>query len=166
VAVGPAIENDSAVGITAVGGITPVVTAQQPTGGWRKRYEQPEPPSAEEVRKQREALGILPKKARQAVQKVVERTLAEAAADDESLRQALSGAVSGSLQRKAERSLRNELAARKQKFVAEMPTMLDAILRDGLARAAQREMMAEQQMMSARQEEAEVNEILALFLEM
>jgi hypothetical protein len=147
----------------------------QPTGGWvsprrRRLFGDVALPTKEEVEAQRERLGIIPKKARKAIEKVLERELSSAAADDTALEQAYAEVRTGELQRRAERQLRNELSRTRQKYDAKLPEVLRVILLDGLARRARSEQLATeaQQAKAAAdmQEEADVNELLTLWMQM
>jgi hypothetical protein len=164
--VGLATETDEALAMTVVGGTAPVVTpTEQPSGGWlgrRKRWEPPEPPSAEEVQRERERLGILPAKTRKAAEKIAEREIANAAADNETMRQTYAEVESGELKRRVERSIRNELATKRQSFRPELPQIVQTIILDGLSRL--RDTHARNR--AAEQEEQEVHELLEIWMDM
>ncbi len=119
-------------------------------------------PSADEIRAERERLGILPKRVRRAVEAVAERELADAVVDQDSLEQSLREFANGVLQTRAESALRSEMAARGQPYQQEIPEVLRAILADGLRRAVKAGFARRQ----AAIEEAEINEILPLWIDM
>jgi hypothetical protein len=155
-------------GPTLTGG-TPVITSAQPKGGWigrRKRWEPPEPPSAEEVQRERERLGILPAKTRAVAEKVAEREISTAKADGESLRQAYADMESGQMQSRVDRGLRNGLAAKNQKFRSELPQIVETIILDGLSRLRDTDARNRSAELAAMQEEQEVRELLDLWVDM
>lgn len=141
----------------------PPETTEQPTGGWGGRapwWDRIRRPSADEINEQRRKLGILPAKTRKAVEKVAEREIAQAFADEQALRDAYSDIESGQLAERATRALRNELAARRQQFRPELPGIVRGLVLEGIYRKAQND----RQRLLDDEEERDVREILALWV--
>lgn len=133
-------------------------TEERPAGGWWYLPRGYDPPSAEEVRRQREKFGVIPKAARKAVRKVIERLADEAAAVETP---ADAREFVRSLQRQAiEADLREQLRKDRARFDAAYLAIVRALVMDEIRK------MLERKKESERIEAEEAQEILGLWLNM
>lgn len=140
--------------------------SERPAGGhplrarrwadWQTRL-----PTPDEVRKQREALGILPKRAQQIVREMVRR-----AADVETPQQAatLAVAYTQELQQRAiERRLKREAERANLRWREQMAAIAQVLILDALRRKTDDEMLAAM-MAAEEQERAEIGELLQIWM--
>jgi hypothetical protein len=144
---------------------------ERPAGGytratrrtrWRRKWFD-ELPSAEEVREQREALGVLPKRAQAIVAKVV-----KSASDVSTPEQAANLAVAytqETQQRRLMDRLRRETSEANLKWRDEMFAAAQALILDALMRRAERARI-EQLIAYEAQERDEINDILQIWMQL
>jgi hypothetical protein len=141
------------------------IAAERPAGGWLRKkrknwYE--EMPTPEEVEAEREALGILPKKA----QKIVKETVDKATDVTNEKQAALLAAayLEETQQRNLVDRLREKTAKAKTKWDDDMFTITRALILDELRKKADADEL-EQLLRQQEHEEVEANEILELWME-
>jgi len=152
--------------IPLITGVTHPEDIGRPTGGWKRKpkkawYE--ELPTPEEVQAEREALGILPKRA----QKIVNDTVSNAT-DNVSKEQAalLTAAyLEESKQRSLVDKLREKAAKSKTKWSDDMFTVTRALILDQLRKKADRDEL-ERILREQEHEEVEANEILEIWMDL
>lgn len=142
------------------------VDLDRPSGGWLKKkrknwYE--ELPTPEEVEAEREALGILPKKA----QKIVVETVKKATDTVSEKQAALLAAayLEETQQRNLVDRLREKASKSKTKWSDEMFTITRALILDELRKKADQDEL-ERLLKLQEHEEVEVNEILEIWMEL
>lgn len=141
---------------------------QTPTGGYgrggkkRKKQSYPRLPTIEEVREERELLGILPKKARQVINQVVERATEKVEVPKQAALLAASYTHDEQISR-LEKRLRGEFEKANVKLRDEMLGVAQAIIIDRLREKADKEELA-RLVTTQRLEEQEMQEVLDLWL--
>lgn len=144
-----------------------VATAlDQPTaGGRRRRWHdwQVRLPTDEDIRRQREALGILPKRAQEIVRAAVRK-----AADVETPQQAATLAIAYTQRAQQDalaRRLKRESDAANLRWREQMSAIAQVLIFDALRRKADEQMLAAM-IAAEEQERREVNDILQIWLSM